>query len=75
MTAAVTANGPVSFALTTTSSNSSYYTSREGTNKPQLVITPQSPTTALAAFAGRAAARTATFFCPLAADGARAVAA
>jgi PKD repeat protein len=39
VTSAVTGNGEVSFALTTTSSNSSYYTSREGaTNKPQLVV-------------------------------------
>ena len=36
--AAVTGNGEVSFALTTTSSNSSYYSSREGANRPQLVL-------------------------------------
>jgi PKD repeat protein len=38
VTGAVTGNGPVSFAITTTSSNSQYATSREGVNKPQLVI-------------------------------------
>jgi hypothetical protein len=39
VTPAVTGNGEVSFALTTTSSNSSYYTSRQGTtNRPQLVV-------------------------------------
>ena len=38
VTPAVTGNGPVSFAITTTSSNSQYATSREGANKPQLVI-------------------------------------
>jgi PKD repeat protein len=38
VTSAVTGNGPVSFAITTTSSNSQYATSREGANKPQLVI-------------------------------------
>jgi PKD repeat protein len=39
VTPAVSGNGEVSFALTTTSSNSSYYTSREGTaNRPQLVV-------------------------------------
>jgi PKD repeat protein len=39
VTPAVTGNGEVSFALTTTSSNSSYYTSREGAaNRPQLVV-------------------------------------
>ena len=43
VTSAVTANGPVSFALTTASSNSSYYTSREGANKPQLVIGGSGP--------------------------------
>ena len=38
VTSAVTGNGEVSFALTTTSSNSSYYSSREGANRPQLVL-------------------------------------
>jgi PKD repeat protein len=38
VTSAVAGNGPVSFAITTTSSNSQYATSREGANKPQLVI-------------------------------------
>ena len=42
VTSAVTANGPVSFALTTASSNSSYYTSRRA-NKPQLVIGGSGP--------------------------------
>ncbi|QEC49121.1 DNRLRE domain-containing protein [Baekduia soli] len=36
---AVTGNGTYSFALTNTSSNSAYYSSREGTNAPQLVVT------------------------------------
>ena len=38
ITPAAIAGGFVSFALTTTSSNSSYYASREAANKPQLVI-------------------------------------
>jgi PKD repeat protein len=35
---AVTGNGTYSFALTNTSSNSAYYSSREGANPPQLVL-------------------------------------
>ena len=72
VTGAVTANGPVSFALTTTNSNSSYYTSREGTNKPQLVITPQAASPTFASFTG-CAATSATFLCPLAADAVKGV--
>jgi len=38
VSAAVTGDGPVSFALTTTSSTAIRITSREGTNKPQLLV-------------------------------------
>ncbi len=40
VTVAVSGNGLVSFSLTSTSSNSVYYSSREGANPPELVITP-----------------------------------
>jgi parallel beta-helix repeat protein len=41
---AVTGNGPVSFALTTSSSTAIKVTSREGVNKPQLIVpAPGSP--------------------------------
>jgi PKD repeat protein len=36
--AAVTGNGTYSFALSSTSSNSAYYSSRQGANPPQLVV-------------------------------------
>jgi PKD repeat protein len=73
VTTAVLGNGPVSFALTTTSSNSGYFTSREGTaiNRPQLVISAGSAKTATARAAARQlhlrsiVASTPTFLCPL----------
>jgi hypothetical protein len=75
VTAAVAGNGPVSFALATTSSNSSYYTSREGANKPQLVVTPAATTataasirTAARTSLARSATASAGFLCPLIAD-------
>ena len=40
VTSAVQADGQVSFALTTTSTDSVIYSSREGAQKPQLVVTP-----------------------------------
>lgn len=40
VTSAVQSDGTVSFALTTTSTDSVVYSSREGTQKPQLVVTP-----------------------------------
>jgi hypothetical protein len=46
VTAAVTGNGVVSFALKTTSTDSVYYSSKEGTNPPQLVITTGGTVTA-----------------------------
>jgi PKD repeat protein len=55
VTAAVTANGPVSFALTTTTTNSSYYASRENTNKPQLVVTAPTALGTSAAVGGTSA--------------------
>ena len=39
---AVPGNGTYSFALTNTSSNSAYYSSREGANPPQLVVSTDS---------------------------------
>ena len=39
VTSAVVAGGPVNFVLQSTSSNSCYYSTREGPNPPQLVIT------------------------------------
>jgi PKD repeat protein len=70
VTSAVTGNGPLSLALTTTSSNSSYHNSREATtNQPQLVVTPAAgATTARLAPAALRVAGTAeqpTFLCPL----------
>ena len=71
ITPAAIANGFVSFALTTTSSNSSYYASREATNKPQLVLTPSATPTVVAlprsarAGTARAIAAVARFVCPL----------
>lgn len=38
VTAAVVPGGPVSFGLSSSSSNSAYYSSREGANPPELVI-------------------------------------
>jgi parallel beta-helix repeat protein len=44
VSSAVTGDGPVSFALTSTSNTATRFTSREGTNKPQLVTpAPGSP--------------------------------
>jgi PKD repeat protein len=40
VTSAVIGNGLVSFSLSGTSGNSAYYSSREGANPPQLVVTP-----------------------------------
>jgi PKD repeat protein len=40
VTSAVTGNGTVSFKLTSSSGNSVYFSSREGAQPPQLVITP-----------------------------------
>ncbi|MGH8899402.1 MAG: DUF7594 domain-containing protein [Egibacteraceae bacterium] len=37
----ITGNGTYSWALKTSSTNSVYYSSREGANRPQLVVTPQ----------------------------------
>jgi PKD repeat protein len=53
--AAVTGNGTYAFAIASASSNSAYYSSRNGTNAPQLVIgvdggTPPPPTPPVAAF-------------------------
>jgi PKD repeat protein len=43
VSAAVTGEGVVSFGLTNASANSAYYSSREGTNPPQLVVETTSP--------------------------------
>ncbi len=43
VTAAVTAGAPVDFVLQSTSSNSCLYSSREGANPPELVVTTGSP--------------------------------
>ena len=58
VTSAVTGNGEVTFAVTTTSSNSVYFTSREGVNKPQLVLLDGSASvpTAASTFAARSVA-------------------
>jgi PKD repeat protein len=51
----ITANGTYAFAIANTSSNSAYYSSRNGTNAPQLIIgvddsAPPPPTPPVAAF-------------------------
>ena len=43
VTAAVTGTGPRSFLVTSTSTNSALYTSREGTQRPELVVTTRAP--------------------------------
>jgi PKD repeat protein len=67
VTSAVTGNGVASFALTTTSSNSSYYSSREGANRPQLVLMGGDAGVTTTAVTALAASRTAGFnaYCPL----------
>ena len=41
----VTGNGPVSFAITSTSSTATAYSSREGANPPELLVPAPAPTT------------------------------
>jgi PKD repeat protein len=80
VTPAVTGNGEVTFAITTTSSNSVYFTSREGPNKPQLVLLDAAASATATPFAARSAVlpglasapasaaapvATTTFLCPL----------
>ena len=56
VTPLVTGNGEVTFAVTTTSSNSVYFTSREGVNKPQLVLLDGAASATATPFAARSAA-------------------
>ena len=51
VSALVTADGTYDFALSSTSSNSARYSSREGTNPPQLVVSTPFPVPALGPFA------------------------
>ena len=52
VTAAITGPGPVSFALQSSSSNSCYFSSREGANPPQLLIASGPAAPPDAAFSG-----------------------
>lgn len=46
VTPAISGDGTYSFGMTTTSSNSAYYSTKEGTNAPQLVVTDSGVATA-----------------------------